>query len=558
MYPGQGFKGDKAFAPAERRRAGYGWCHGGSQTRARGRAPRAAGRAGLPPALRRLAAEHLRHGFGSLSRRRAGHEQGCGPGQPRRRPVRAASRSTTWRTARPRLESAPGTSAPGRARETLTRRCLGEKSHLPQVKAINIKLSRAPEPGLGGVLPRLQGHRGDRGGPRCARGQTCISPASHSAFAAPRELIRFVARLRSSPAASHRVQAVRGLARGDPRHLQGHDRGGGEPGLHHRGRRSRAAPAPPPLECQDHVGTPLVEGLILMHDASVAPVCGSARRAQVRRKITSGHDVVRRIIQGADFCMSARAMMMAVGCIQAQACRTNECPWGSPPSPALQPWTWRTRASAWSAPPPDGGRGGADGLHHRLRRPRSSPGRCCGARWPPIHVLRDPLPVAAPPVSCSRASRAAGVGLGCGPDRFSAGHPGKYVFHDRGPLTPAGVIPRRTAARAAPGVRFRTGVRGGVPWRRRLRTRRRSPRCRALPGERLPGGNNCGKRPEGEPGTIGGRPSTPRRPGPRARQRGSACVTTPAAAPTLGWPERGGILRLAGRRRLAAAAPPSS
>ena len=83
-----------------------------------------------------------------------------------------------------------------------------------------------------------------------------------------------------------------------------------------------------PLEYQDHVGTPLVEGLILMHNALV----GSGLRERIKLgcagKITSGHDIVRHIIQGADFCMSARAMMMAVGCIQAQACHTNKCPVG--------------------------------------------------------------------------------------------------------------------------------------------------------------------------------------------------------------------------------------
>lgn len=45
-------------------------------------------------------------------------------------------------------------------------------------------------------------------------------------------------------------------------------------------------------------------------------------------KISAGNDVVRRLIQGADFTSSARAMMMAVGCIQAQRCHTDTCPVG--------------------------------------------------------------------------------------------------------------------------------------------------------------------------------------------------------------------------------------
>ena len=37
---------------------------------------------------------------------------------------------------------------------------------------------------------------------------------------------------------------------------------------------------------------------------------------------------MKRIIQGADYTNAARAMMMAVGCIQAQRCHTNTCPVG--------------------------------------------------------------------------------------------------------------------------------------------------------------------------------------------------------------------------------------
>ena len=45
-------------------------------------------------------------------------------------------------------------------------------------------------------------------------------------------------------------------------------------------------------------------------------------------KIATGSDIVKRLIQGADFCFAARPMMMATGCIQAQKCHTNECPVG--------------------------------------------------------------------------------------------------------------------------------------------------------------------------------------------------------------------------------------
>ena len=42
----------------------------------------------------------------------------------------------------------------------------------------------------------------------------------------------------------------------------------------------------------------------------------------------SGFDLAHQIAIGADLCNSARAMMFALGCIQAQKCNTNECPTG--------------------------------------------------------------------------------------------------------------------------------------------------------------------------------------------------------------------------------------
>jgi glutamate synthase domain-containing protein 2 len=83
-----------------------------------------------------------------------------------------------------------------------------------------------------------------------------------------------------------------------------------------------------PLEYEDHIGTPLTEGLLNVHNALV----GAGVRDQVKLgasgKVASGIDIVKRLVQGADYTNSARAMMMAVGCIQAQTCHTNTCPVG--------------------------------------------------------------------------------------------------------------------------------------------------------------------------------------------------------------------------------------
>jgi glutamate synthase domain-containing protein 2 len=45
-------------------------------------------------------------------------------------------------------------------------------------------------------------------------------------------------------------------------------------------------------------------------------------------KIVSGFDLISRLAVGADIGNSARAMMLALGCIQALRCNTNQCPTG--------------------------------------------------------------------------------------------------------------------------------------------------------------------------------------------------------------------------------------
>ena len=83
-----------------------------------------------------------------------------------------------------------------------------------------------------------------------------------------------------------------------------------------------------PLEYADHVGTPLTEGLMTVHNALVG--AGLRDRVRVGASGQGRHrvDIVKRLIQGADYTNAARAMMMAVGCIQAQRCHTNTCPVG--------------------------------------------------------------------------------------------------------------------------------------------------------------------------------------------------------------------------------------
>ena len=204
----------------------------------------------------------------------------------------------------------------------------GEKAALPSVKAISIKLSQGAKPGLGGVLPGAKVTAeiaATRGVPL---GETVISPPAHTAFHTPAELMHFIATLRSlsggKPVGFKLCVGARTeflsickamLQTGitpDFIIVDGSEGGTG------------AAPQ----EFEDHVGMPLTEGLMMVHNCLVGVGLRQHIRIGASGKVASGADIVTRICQGADFTLAARAMMFALGCIQAMKCHTNTCPTG--------------------------------------------------------------------------------------------------------------------------------------------------------------------------------------------------------------------------------------
>lgn len=203
-----------------------------------------------------------------------------------------------------------------------------ESANLPNVKMIEIKLSQGAKPGHGGILPAAKVT------PEIARvrhvpmGEDVNSPPAHSAFSTPVELIHFVSRLRElsggKPVGIKLCVGKRreflAICKAMLKEGTGPDFitvDGGEGG-------TGAAP----LEFSNYIGCPLTEGLIFVHNALVG--CGLRERVRViaSGKVTTGFGVVKRLALGADMCNASRAMMMALGCIQALRCNTNHCPTG--------------------------------------------------------------------------------------------------------------------------------------------------------------------------------------------------------------------------------------
>ena len=83
-----------------------------------------------------------------------------------------------------------------------------------------------------------------------------------------------------------------------------------------------------PVEFLDHVGTPMRDGLRLVHMSLIGAGLRDQVKLGVAGKIVSAFDIVRACSIGADWCNSARGFMFAVGCIQARSCHTDLCPTG--------------------------------------------------------------------------------------------------------------------------------------------------------------------------------------------------------------------------------------
>jgi len=203
-----------------------------------------------------------------------------------------------------------------------------EVAAISQIKMIELKLSQGAKPGHGGVLPAAKVTREIahiRGVPR---GQDCISPARHSAFATPIELVRFIGEMRRL---SGGKPTGFKLCIGHPWEFLAIVKAMLETGITPDfivvdGTEGGTGAAP--LEFMDHLGMPLRDGLTFVHSALLGANLRDRIKIGAAGKITSGFDMARILALGADWCNAARGFMFAVGCIQAQQCHTGRCPTG--------------------------------------------------------------------------------------------------------------------------------------------------------------------------------------------------------------------------------------
>ncbi|SPJ17712.1 Ferredoxin-dependent glutamate synthase [Burkholderiales bacterium] len=203
-----------------------------------------------------------------------------------------------------------------------------EQAAATPVKMIEVKLSQGAKPGHGGVLPGAKVTPEIASARGVALGVDCVSPAAHAAFSTPTGLLEFVARLRALSGgkptgfklcighpweffAIAKAMLATGITP-DFIVIDGSEGGTG------------AAPA----EFSDHVGVPMQEGLLLVHNTLIGIGVRDRVRLGASGKIITAFDIARTLAIGADWCNSARGFMFALGCLQAQTCHTGYCPTG--------------------------------------------------------------------------------------------------------------------------------------------------------------------------------------------------------------------------------------
>ena len=210
-----------------------------------------------------------------------------------------------------------------------------EQAANAQVRMIEVKLSQGAKPGHGGMLPAAKISPEIAAARGVPMDVDCISPPAHTAFTTPVEFCEFLGRLREL---SEGKPVGFKLCVGHRREFMCMVKAMIETGI---------VPdfivvdgtGAAPLEFTNHIGMPLIEGLTFVHNTLLATGLRDRIKLGASGKLVTSFDIARACALGADWCNSARGFMFAIGCIQTQACHTNQCPTGVATQDA-----WRQRA----------------------------------------------------------------------------------------------------------------------------------------------------------------------------------------------------------------------
>ncbi|WP_144395088.1 FMN-binding glutamate synthase family protein [Pleionea sediminis] len=206
---------------------------------------------------------------------------------------------------------------------------LKKLAQLDQIKMFEVKLSQGAKPGKGGILPAhkvTEEISEIRGIPV---GQASISPNGHPEIKSPEQLLEFINHIRRVTGKPVGFKAVIGDALWL---LQLFER------IREQGEASApdfitidsadggTGAAPQPL--MDYMGLTIKESLPWVVNALEEYKLRQRIKVIVSGKLITPSRVAWALCVGADFVVSGRGFMFALGCIQAMQCNKNTCPTG--------------------------------------------------------------------------------------------------------------------------------------------------------------------------------------------------------------------------------------
>ena len=196
----------------------------------------------------------------------------------------------------------------------------------PNIKMFELKLSQGAKPGKGGILPakkiteEISKLRG------IPINEDSVSPNRHIGIETPQQLLDFIGKIKTETKKPCGIKLCLGNVQEFEELVSLMKNGpapdfitidGGEGG-------TGASPA----SLIDFVGLPLFESLPIVHQTLI----NNGLREQIEiiasGKLITPDKVATALAYGADFCVSARGFIFALGCIQALHCNDNTCPTG--------------------------------------------------------------------------------------------------------------------------------------------------------------------------------------------------------------------------------------
>jgi len=198
-----------------------------------------------------------------------------------------------------------------------------------QVRMVEIKLSQGAKPGKGGLLPGVKVTAEIAQIRGIPVGEDSVSPNRHASAHDAASLLDFIARVRQ---VSERPTGIKAVI-GDPGWLRD---------LCEEISRRGPASAPDfisidsgdggtgaaPMALIDNVGLTIRESLPMVVDTLQQYGLRERVRVIAAGKMITPVGVAWALCAGADFVISARGFMFALGCIQALKCNRNTCPTG--------------------------------------------------------------------------------------------------------------------------------------------------------------------------------------------------------------------------------------